>query len=190
MIIDPRAGHGPGIGGFKTDSEVGIALRAWPPGLFRDLPAAARAGTDASPTSAPPRAPSCRDRAGAIPMRRSRRSSAIARAAGRRPRRGQQPAHHRPDRPQRRADELLGRNAGQESAALYGRPGFGAMPALLALRSRRRQIRRRRSRVELREDEPRQHMVEQILHCVRECRHGGAALPGLRKMVVVILYDE
>ena len=26
MIIDPRAGHGPGIGGFKTDSEVGVAL--------------------------------------------------------------------------------------------------------------------------------------------------------------------
>jgi pimeloyl-ACP methyl ester carboxylesterase len=27
VIIDPRAGHGPGIGGFKIDSEVGIALK-------------------------------------------------------------------------------------------------------------------------------------------------------------------
>jgi pimeloyl-ACP methyl ester carboxylesterase len=27
VIIDPRAGHGPGIGGFKDDSEVGVALR-------------------------------------------------------------------------------------------------------------------------------------------------------------------
>ena len=26
VILDPRAGHGPGIGGFKRDSEVGIAL--------------------------------------------------------------------------------------------------------------------------------------------------------------------
>ena len=26
IIVDPRAGHGPGIGGFKRDSEVGIAL--------------------------------------------------------------------------------------------------------------------------------------------------------------------
>lgn len=26
VIIDPRAGHGPGIGGFKRESEVGIAL--------------------------------------------------------------------------------------------------------------------------------------------------------------------
>jgi len=28
VIIDPRAGHGPGIGGFKPDSEVGVALKA------------------------------------------------------------------------------------------------------------------------------------------------------------------
>lgn len=28
VIIDPRAGHGPGIGGFKADSEIGVALRA------------------------------------------------------------------------------------------------------------------------------------------------------------------
>ena len=27
IIIDPRAGHGPGIGGFKDDSQVGVALR-------------------------------------------------------------------------------------------------------------------------------------------------------------------
>ena len=28
VIVDPRAGHGPGIGGFKPDSEVGVALHA------------------------------------------------------------------------------------------------------------------------------------------------------------------
>jgi len=28
VVVDPRAGHGPGIGGFKDDSEVGVALRA------------------------------------------------------------------------------------------------------------------------------------------------------------------
>ena len=28
VVIDPRAGHGPGIGGFKADSEIGMALRA------------------------------------------------------------------------------------------------------------------------------------------------------------------
>ena len=28
VIVDPRAGHGPGIGGFKADSEIGVASRA------------------------------------------------------------------------------------------------------------------------------------------------------------------
>jgi len=28
VVIDPRAGHGPGIGGFKADSEIGVALKA------------------------------------------------------------------------------------------------------------------------------------------------------------------
>jgi hypothetical protein len=34
VVVDPRAGHGPGIGGFKTDSEVGVALRAAHPVYF------------------------------------------------------------------------------------------------------------------------------------------------------------
>ena len=34
IIIDPRAGHGPGIGGFKKDSEVGVALSAGHPVYF------------------------------------------------------------------------------------------------------------------------------------------------------------
>ncbi len=34
IIIDPRAGHGPGIGGFKDDSQVGVALKAGHPVYF------------------------------------------------------------------------------------------------------------------------------------------------------------
>ena len=34
VIVDPRAGHGPGIGGFKPDSEVGVALKAGHPCYF------------------------------------------------------------------------------------------------------------------------------------------------------------
>lgn len=34
VIIDPRAGHGPGIGGFKSDSQVGVALRDGHPVYF------------------------------------------------------------------------------------------------------------------------------------------------------------
>jgi pimeloyl-ACP methyl ester carboxylesterase len=34
VIVDPRAGHGPGIGGFKADSEIGVALKAGYPCYF------------------------------------------------------------------------------------------------------------------------------------------------------------
>src|SRR5215468_4740490 len=34
VVIDPRAGHGPGIGGFKAESEIGVALRAGHPCYF------------------------------------------------------------------------------------------------------------------------------------------------------------
>jgi pimeloyl-ACP methyl ester carboxylesterase len=34
VIIDPRAGHGPGIGGFKDDSQVGVAIRDGHPVYF------------------------------------------------------------------------------------------------------------------------------------------------------------
>jgi pimeloyl-ACP methyl ester carboxylesterase len=34
IIIDPRGGHGPGVGGFKDDSQVGVALREGHPVYF------------------------------------------------------------------------------------------------------------------------------------------------------------
>jgi pimeloyl-ACP methyl ester carboxylesterase len=34
IVVDPRAGHGPGIGGFKADSEVGVAMKAGHPCYF------------------------------------------------------------------------------------------------------------------------------------------------------------
>ena len=34
VVVDPRAGHGPGIGGFKFDSEVGRAMHAGHPVYF------------------------------------------------------------------------------------------------------------------------------------------------------------
>lgn len=34
VVIDPRAGHGPGIGGFKAESEIGVALEAGHPCYF------------------------------------------------------------------------------------------------------------------------------------------------------------
>lgn len=34
IVVDPRAGHGPGIGGFKRDSEVGMAMLEGHPVYF------------------------------------------------------------------------------------------------------------------------------------------------------------
>lgn len=34
VVVDPRAGHGPGIGGFKPDSEIGMAIAAGHPCYF------------------------------------------------------------------------------------------------------------------------------------------------------------
>jgi Protein of unknown function (DUF3141) len=34
VVIDPRAGHGPGIAGFKADSEIGVAFKAGHPCYF------------------------------------------------------------------------------------------------------------------------------------------------------------
>jgi pimeloyl-ACP methyl ester carboxylesterase len=34
VVVDPRAGHGPGIGGFKSDSEIGVAFKAGHPCYF------------------------------------------------------------------------------------------------------------------------------------------------------------
>ncbi|ARP95352.1 DUF3141 domain-containing protein [Bordetella genomosp. 13] len=34
LVVDPRAGHGPGIGGFKPESEIGVAVQAGHPCYF------------------------------------------------------------------------------------------------------------------------------------------------------------
>ncbi|TAJ87342.1 DUF3141 domain-containing protein [Reyranella sp.] len=34
VVVDPRAGHGPGIGGMKSDSEIGVAMAAGHPCYF------------------------------------------------------------------------------------------------------------------------------------------------------------
>src|ERR1700760_2395604 len=34
VVVDPRAGHGPGIGGFKADSKIGVAIRGEHPSYF------------------------------------------------------------------------------------------------------------------------------------------------------------
>ena len=37
VVVDPRAGHGLGIGGFKADSEISVAMKAGHPCYFVGL---------------------------------------------------------------------------------------------------------------------------------------------------------
>jgi hypothetical protein len=48
VVVDPRTGHGPGIGGFKADSEIGVALRAGHPGCTGRTRCATPAGCSAA----------------------------------------------------------------------------------------------------------------------------------------------
>ena len=83
MIIDPRAGHGAGIGGFKSDSQVGVALHDGHPVyfvVFRPHPEPGQTLADVMRAEA---AFVGQDPRAVIPTRPSRSSSAIARAAGR-----------------------------------------------------------------------------------------------------------
>ena len=51
VVVDPRAGQGPGIGGFKADSEIGDALNAGHPVYFIGFSAEPAPGSSSSTSS-------------------------------------------------------------------------------------------------------------------------------------------
>ena len=187
VIIDPRGGHGPGIGGFKDDSQVGVALQRRPPGVLRDLLPESRTGTDAarrvqrrarvraSRARASPRRPEARNRR-QLPGRLGRDD------AGRR-----QSRRHRSGRDRRRADVLLGRRLerrrGRQPDALRRRAARRHLARIADLRPRRGHLRRRLAGAELREPEPGQHLLGQVLPGVRRHRHRVGALSRVRALV-------
>ena len=82
VVIDPRAGHGPGIGGFKIDSQVGIALKKGHPCYFVTFAPSPSRGRRSN-RSRPPRSPSWPRCTSCTPRRRDRPSrSETARGAG------------------------------------------------------------------------------------------------------------
>ena len=132
MIIDPRAGHGAGIGGFKPDSQVGVALRAGHPVYFvafRPHPEPGQTLADVTRAEAAFVKEIARRHPDIAP---SRSSSAIARAAGRpccsprpiptSPGRSSSTARRSPTGP-----AVSGENPMRYNGGLLG----GALPALL-----------------------------------------------------------
>ncbi|MCK7498050.1 MAG: DUF3141 domain-containing protein [Comamonadaceae bacterium] len=166
------------------------------PGLLRDLLPRSRAGPDAARRRATPSASSCSkvrelhpdSPKPAIVGNCQGGWAAMMLAAVR-------PGRHRPDRDQRRADVLLGRRLAARARATTR----CATPAACSAAPGSR-----RSRAdlgagmfdgaylvrELREPEPGQHVLGQVLQPVRERRHRAAALPRVRALVGRLLPDE
>ena len=190
VVIDPRAGHGPGIGGFKIDSQVGIALKKGHPCYFvtffpQPLPgqtiesvAAAEIAFLAKVNELHPEARGAlRDRQlpGGLGIDDAGRAGADAR--------GSDPAG-------RLAALLLGGRRRREPDALLGRPARRQLDRLAAQRPRRRQVRRRLPGEQLRGLDPANTHWAQALQPLREGRHRARALPSVRTVVGRSLLHE
>ena len=184
VIVDPRAGHGPGIGGFKADSEIGVAMKAGHPAYFIGFlpdPMPGQTILDIARAEAVfletviARHPEAEGKPCVIGNCQA--GWAVMILAALRPElfgpiiiagtplsywagvRGQYPMRY--------SGGLLG---GSLADGAGGRP-------------RRRHLRRRGAGAELREPEPRQHPLEQAVQPLVEDRHRARALSRLREVV-------
>ena len=183
MIIDPRAGHGAGIGGFKPDSQVGVALHGGHPVYFVVFRPQAGAGADAGRRDA--RRSQVRRRNPSSPSRGAqadRRRQLPGRLGDAGAGRGQS-GHHWAAGHQRGAGRGLVGPQGREPDALQRRPARRHPAGLAAVRPRRRRVRRRPSGVEFREAQSGPQLFRQILRSVRQCREDAPGLPRIRALV-------
>ena len=144
VVVDPRAGHGPGIGGFKADSEVGVALKAGHECYF--------IGFMPEPMDGPDHR-GHRARRGGLPRNRHRppprcrgqalRDRQLPGRLGDHHARGAAPRTLRTDHRRGLSPLLLGRRQGPVSDALFRRAARRKLAHRACRRSRPRQIRRR-----------------------------------------------
>src|SRR6516225_9350973 len=142
VIVDPRAGHGPGIGGFKADSEVGVIFKAGHPCYFVGF----------LPEPMPGQTIEDIARAEAIFLEKV---IALHPDADGKPARIVRAHHHRG-----LAALLLGWHTRKKSDALQRRTPGRQLAYCAYQRSGRLQVRRRLSGAEFREPEPRKHAVD------------------------------
>ena len=148
VIIDPRAGHGPGIGGFKEDSQVGVALRAGHPVYFVIFFRDPGAGTDAARRVRRREASSC-SKVRALhpdePQAGDHRQ--LPGRLGRDDARRLRPGRHRPDRASTARRCPTGAAPGgrrrRQPDALRRRPARRLLAVVVRRRPRQRHVRRR-----------------------------------------------
>ena len=124
VVVDPRAGHGPGIGGFKADSEIGVAMHAGHPCYFVGFtpePMPGQTIEDIMNAEAVflERVIEMHPQAEGKPCCHRQLPGGLVRdARGRNPARAVRPHHRR-----RFAPVVLGRGGRREPHALHRRPG-------------------------------------------------------------------
>ena len=184
VVVDPRAGHGPGIGGFKADSEIGVAMKAGHPCYFVGF----------LPDPVPGQTIEDIARAEAVFL-----ETVIARhpeAEGKPCVIGNCQAGWAMMMVNALRPELFGPIIiagsplsywagvrGQEPDALLGRPARRLVADRADRRPRRRRLRRRLAGAELREPEPGEHPLDQAVQRLVQDRHRGRALPRLREVL-------
>ena len=185
VIIDPRAGQGPGIGGFKPVSEIGDAFKFGHPVYFIGFSAEPLEGQRVEDVA----------RAHTVFIEKvTRTASRVTRQAFRRRKLSGRlarddgglyaPRSRRADPDRRRAALLLGRRARQESDALPGRHARRELAYPADERSRQRPLRRRLAGRELRQRQTFQHLLGQAIQRLGEPGTAGEPLPSVREMVV------
>ena len=133
VVIDPRAGHGPGIGGFKIDSEIGIALKAGHPCYFvMFYPQPVPGQTIESVCSAEAAVHAQGERAASGRGRQAVRHRQLPGRLGADDARRARAEARRPDPARRLADLLLGGRRRQEPDALLGRTARRHLDGLAA----------------------------------------------------------
>ena len=184
VVVDPGAGHGPGIGGFKADSEIGVAMKAGHPchliGFLPETPARpdhrghcpCRGGLSRNRHRPPSRG-----------RRKALRDRQLSGRLGRHDPGGASPGALRADHRGRLSSFLLGGREGPEPDALYGRPARWQLADGADRRSRRRRVRRRLAGAEFREPEPGQHALDEAIRSLLQDRYRGRALSRLRAVL-------
>ena len=184
VIVDPRAGHGPGIGGFKADSEIGVALGQGHPCYFIGF----------SPVPEPGQTIEKILHAEAQFIRRvgelhpdadgkpivignCQAGWAVLMLAS------AYPEPVRADHRGRRSGLILGRGARREPHAIYRRYAGRQLADRLDRRCRRRIVRRCLAGHEHGGAQSGQHLVDKAVHRLCQGRHRRAALSRLRALV-------
>ena len=179
VVIDPRAGQGPGIGGFKPVSEIGQAFEAGHPVYFIGFIADPIEGQTIEDiahahTVFLEKVIELQPQAAGKPLAHRKLPGRLACDHGRLHASGSGRAGGACRRPL----VLLGRRPRPEPDAVHRRPARRDLDRAADERSGRRHLRRRLADLELRQSQSRQHALDQAVQRLGQAGEGGGPLPG------------